>query len=321
MDLHGFIRDIPDFPKPGIVFKDITPLFLDPRALDHAIALLAGYAGELDVDYVVSAEARGFVLGGAIAARAGAGFIPARKPGKLPRETASVEYALEYGVDALHVHADSLAGGARARRGRLAGGVDQGAGHSARQAGARGLHARRGRPAAAGRVAPRARGIALRAHILVGRDGDRGEARGRGLGAGHPDRGREAARPLSAGRLPGEPRGEAPAGRGARRARARRGAGVNDRTMRFWGWGEPARPPHLSEPGLKLLRERTDTPVQPRRGEPVALDAVRLPDSRLSEQLATRLRARTDRDARVLHAAGKSYPDLIRMRSGEISPA
>ena len=113
MDLHGFIRDIPDFPKPGIVFKDITPLFLDPRALDHAIALLAGYAGELDVDYVVSAEARGFVLGGAIAARAGAGFIPARKPGKLPRETASVEYALEYGVDALHVHADSLAGGAR----------------------------------------------------------------------------------------------------------------------------------------------------------------------------------------------------------------
>src|SRR5947209_15545174 len=113
MDLHGFIRDIPDFPKPGIVFKDITPLFLDPRALDHAIALLAGYAGELDVDYVVSAEARGFILGGAIAARAGAGFIPTRKPGKLPAETASVEYALEYGIDALHMHSDALSGGAR----------------------------------------------------------------------------------------------------------------------------------------------------------------------------------------------------------------
>jgi adenine phosphoribosyltransferase len=95
------------------VFRDITPLFLDPRALDHAIALLARYAEERDVDYVVSAEARGFVLGGAIAARAGAGFVPARKPGKLPAETSSANYALEYGVDALHVHADALSGGAR----------------------------------------------------------------------------------------------------------------------------------------------------------------------------------------------------------------
>jgi adenine phosphoribosyltransferase len=113
MDLRGFIRDIPDFPKPGIVFKDITPLFLDARALEHAVALLARYAEDLGVDYVVSAEARGFVLGGAIAAEAGAGFIPARKPGKLPRETNSVEYVLEYGVDALEVHKDALAGGAR----------------------------------------------------------------------------------------------------------------------------------------------------------------------------------------------------------------
>ena len=113
MDLRGFIRDIPDFPQPGIVFKDITPLFLDARALEHTVALLGRYAEELDVDYVVSAEARGFVLGGAIAARAGAGFIPARKPGKLPAETSSVSYALEYGVDALHVHADALSGGAR----------------------------------------------------------------------------------------------------------------------------------------------------------------------------------------------------------------
>jgi adenine phosphoribosyltransferase len=113
MNLRSFIRDIPDFPRPGILFKDITPLFLDPRALDHTISLLARYAEEREVDYVVSAEARGFVLGGAVAARAGAGFIPARKPGKLPGETSSVEYALEYGVDALHVHSDALSGGAR----------------------------------------------------------------------------------------------------------------------------------------------------------------------------------------------------------------
>ena len=113
MNLRSFIRDIPDFPKPGIVFRDITPLFLDPRALDHTISLLARYAEERAVDFVVSAEARGFVLGGAVAARAGAGFIPARKPGKLPGETSSVEYALEYGVDALHVHADALSGRAR----------------------------------------------------------------------------------------------------------------------------------------------------------------------------------------------------------------
>ena len=113
MNLRSYIRDIPDFPKPGIVFKDITPLFLDPRALEHTISLLARYTEEKDVDFVVSAEARGFVLGGALAARAGAGFIPARKPGKLPGATASVEYALEYGIDALHVHSDALSGGAR----------------------------------------------------------------------------------------------------------------------------------------------------------------------------------------------------------------
>ena len=113
MNLRSYIRDIPDFPEPGIVFKDITPLLLDARALDHTVELLARHAEGLDVEFVVAAEARGFVLGGAVAARAGAGFIPARKPGKLPGETASVEYALEYGVDALHVHADALSGGAR----------------------------------------------------------------------------------------------------------------------------------------------------------------------------------------------------------------
>ncbi len=113
MDLRRYIRDIPDFPKPGIVFKDITPLFLRAEALEHTVAVLARYAEQQEVDYVVSAEARGFVLGGAVAARSGCGFIPARKPGKLPAETSSVEYALEYGIDALHVHADALSGGAR----------------------------------------------------------------------------------------------------------------------------------------------------------------------------------------------------------------
>jgi adenine phosphoribosyltransferase len=111
--LEDHIRDIPDFPKPGIVFKDITPLFLDPEALRAAVGALAGYARSRQAEYIISAEARGFVLGGAIAADVGAGFIVARKPGKLPRETASVQYQLEYGVDTLEVHADAMAGGAR----------------------------------------------------------------------------------------------------------------------------------------------------------------------------------------------------------------
>jgi adenine phosphoribosyltransferase len=112
-DLREFIRDIPNYPRPGIVFRDITPLFLDPRALEHAVSLLALWADEREADYVVAAEARGFVLGGAVATRLGVGFIPARKPGKLPREVTSVDYELEYGVDALEVHRDALANGAR----------------------------------------------------------------------------------------------------------------------------------------------------------------------------------------------------------------
>jgi adenine phosphoribosyltransferase len=111
--LEDHIRDIPDFPKPGIVFKDITPLFLDAGALRQTVDLLASWARELEADYVMSAEARGFVLGGAVATAAGCGFILARKPGKLPRETASVQYELEYGIDALEVHADAVEGGAR----------------------------------------------------------------------------------------------------------------------------------------------------------------------------------------------------------------
>jgi adenine phosphoribosyltransferase len=111
--LADHIRDIPDFPKPGIVFKDITPLFLDADALREAIDALAGWAREREIDYVMSAEARGFVLGGAIAAEADAGFVLARKPGKLPRATSSVEYQLEYGLDALEMHSDALSHGAR----------------------------------------------------------------------------------------------------------------------------------------------------------------------------------------------------------------
>ena len=113
MDLRSYVRDIPDFPQPGIVFKDITPLLLDAGALDSAISQLAAFAQPLSIDFVVAAEARGFILGGALARQLGAGFVPARKPGKLPHETVSVEYALEYGIDALEVHADALAGGAR----------------------------------------------------------------------------------------------------------------------------------------------------------------------------------------------------------------
>jgi len=111
--LEDYIEDIPDFPKPGIVFKDITPLFLDPEALGYTVGRLAESAREWEVDYVVSAEARGFVLGPAVAVAADAGFILARKPGKLPRDVLSAEYALEYGTDALEIHADAISGGAR----------------------------------------------------------------------------------------------------------------------------------------------------------------------------------------------------------------
>ena len=113
MDLRDHIRDIPGFPKAGIVFRDITPLLLDPRALDAAVAGLAAFARPLEVELIVAAEARGFILGGALARELGVGFVPARKPGKLPWETVSVEYVLEYGVDALEMHADALAGGTR----------------------------------------------------------------------------------------------------------------------------------------------------------------------------------------------------------------
>jgi adenine phosphoribosyltransferase len=112
-DLRALIRDIPDFPKPGIVFKDITPLMADRVALAQAVDGLAEQARPLDVRYVIAAEARGFLLGPALALALGAGFLLARKPGKLPYETVSVKYSLEYGEEGLELHRDAFASGAR----------------------------------------------------------------------------------------------------------------------------------------------------------------------------------------------------------------
>jgi adenine phosphoribosyltransferase len=113
VNLGDYIRDIPDFPKPGIVFKDITPLLMNAAAFDHAVTALAALAQPLNVELIVAAEARGFIFGGALARELGIGFVPARKRGKLPHETVSVQYGLEYGVDELHLHADALSGGTR----------------------------------------------------------------------------------------------------------------------------------------------------------------------------------------------------------------
>jgi adenine phosphoribosyltransferase len=111
--LRLLVRDIPDFPRPGIVFKDITPVLASPEGLDAAVGSLADYARDLDVDVVIGAEARGFLLGPALARELGAGFVLARKPGKLPHETVRAEYLLEYGSDALEVHSDAVAEGSR----------------------------------------------------------------------------------------------------------------------------------------------------------------------------------------------------------------
>ncbi len=113
VDLRSHIRDVPDFPRAGIVFKDIMPLLADATALREAVDLLADWAQPRQVDFVVGAEARGFILGAALAYRLGCGFIAARKPGKLPYMTVSAKYALEYGFDALEMHVDALRRGAR----------------------------------------------------------------------------------------------------------------------------------------------------------------------------------------------------------------
>jgi adenine phosphoribosyltransferase len=111
--LRALIREIPDFPGAGILFKDITPLLADAGALRTVVGELAGPARSLVVDCVLAAEARGFLLGPALALELGAGFVLARKPGKLPYDTVSADYVLEYGSSQLEVHTDAIAGGAR----------------------------------------------------------------------------------------------------------------------------------------------------------------------------------------------------------------
>lgn len=111
MDLSTYIRDIPDWPKEGVVFKDITPLLASPDGFASAIDTLAEKYEGIGVTKVMGAEARGFIFGGALAYKLGAGFVPARKPGKLPWNTTSVEYELEYGTDSLEMHSDAIGSG------------------------------------------------------------------------------------------------------------------------------------------------------------------------------------------------------------------
>ena len=113
LDLASLIRDVPDFPTEGIMFKDVMPLIADPVAFRETIDRLAAWAGPRAPDVILGAEARGFIFGGALAYALGCGFVTARKPGKLPWETIEARYALEYGTDALEVHVDAIEPGAR----------------------------------------------------------------------------------------------------------------------------------------------------------------------------------------------------------------
>ncbi len=106
--IEGYIRDVPDFPKPGILFKDITPLLSDPVGLAKSIDLLAEVVDPASYDLVCGIESRGFIFGTALANKIGKGFIPIRKPGKLPWKTASESYELEYGTDTIEIHVDAV---------------------------------------------------------------------------------------------------------------------------------------------------------------------------------------------------------------------
>ena len=108
MDLKRFIRDIPDFPQPGILFRDITPLLKNPEALRHVIDRLTGEFQSTDVDAIVSIESRGFLFGAPLAYKLGVPLVPVRKPGKLPSDRMTVEYSLEYGTGQLDIHQDAL---------------------------------------------------------------------------------------------------------------------------------------------------------------------------------------------------------------------
>ena len=113
MNLAAKVREVPDWPQPGVSFKDVTPLLADPQALDQTIAELASWASKQKPDLILGAEARGFILGAAIAREVGCGFVPARRPGKLPPETVSATYQLEYGTNALELHPDLIPRGSR----------------------------------------------------------------------------------------------------------------------------------------------------------------------------------------------------------------
>jgi adenine phosphoribosyltransferase len=112
-DLKQYIRDIPDFPKPGILFRDITPLLATPHAFREAIRQIADQYRDQKVDSIVAAEARGFIFAAPLAIELGAGFVPIRKPGKLPFDTHSFHYELEYGTDTLEMHVDGVQAGQR----------------------------------------------------------------------------------------------------------------------------------------------------------------------------------------------------------------
>lgn len=107
-DLYGGIRDVPDFPSPGILFRDITPLLLDPRLFRQAVQLILEPVRSEQIDKILAIEARGFIFGAPLAVEIGAGLVLARKKGKLPRKTHQVEYALEYGTDAIEIHQDAI---------------------------------------------------------------------------------------------------------------------------------------------------------------------------------------------------------------------
>jgi adenine phosphoribosyltransferase len=113
MDFAKYIREIPDWPKKGILFYDISTLLGNPRVFSASIDSLADHYADSKVDVVVSVEARGFIFGGALAYRLGAGFVPARKPGKLPWQKIRAEYSLEYGTDAIEMHKDAIVSGQR----------------------------------------------------------------------------------------------------------------------------------------------------------------------------------------------------------------
>jgi adenine phosphoribosyltransferase len=111
--IKDLIRDIPDFPKPGIVFKDITPLLVQGKSFHRAIDMIAEHYQDQQIEQVVCVEARGFILGAPLAYRLGAGIVPVRKPGKLPYQTIQTSYELEYGSDTLEIHADAIPSGCK----------------------------------------------------------------------------------------------------------------------------------------------------------------------------------------------------------------